>query len=50
MRKTITIGLGLRLWEEHNRRVLKYIESTPTRFVYYGDLLNQDRWRLGLHS
>lgn len=42
-RNHITRRHGLRLWYEHNRRLLDAAGDLPLRFVHYGDLLDAER-------
>lgn len=39
-RNHIPIRIGLKLWYEHNRRLLKYVENIPHLFLNYNSLLN----------
>jgi hypothetical protein len=35
-------GLAMRLWREHNRRLLELADEVPTRFLYYPGLVSAE--------
>ncbi len=41
-RNHIPIRTGLKLWFEHNNRILKYTENTPRKILNYNKLLSSD--------
>lgn len=41
-RNHIPLSLGLKLWNEHNRRILKYTENVPRMILNYNMLLNSE--------
>ena len=43
-RNRIPLRLGYRLWLEHNRRLLESAGDIPVWFLYYGNLMAQDRF------
>jgi len=43
-RNRATRGHALRLWHEHNRRLLDLAEEVPTRFLYYPALLRPETY------
>ena len=42
-RNHIPIKVGLKLWYEHNKRLLKYVKDIPHTFLNYNDLLDRER-------
>ena len=42
-RNHIPVRIGLKLWYEHNSRILKYTENVPRMILNYNDLLDSER-------
>ncbi len=44
-RNKITLSRAYSLWIEHNQRLLENTENMPLWFLYYGDLVHQNRFK-----